>query len=107
MKELPNARYQTAGTRLLPGVTATEFVTIGVVAAILLTALFALSVNVVLIGAPDRDEATEALEAAMRTVGQDVQVIFRSRHSRDAAKDAFTRTAKSGPLVELELAEPI
>jgi hypothetical protein len=61
-------------------------------------------IDIVLIGAPDRDEATDALESAMRPIGQDVQVVFRSPRSWNEEKDAFTRTAKSGPLVELELA---
>jgi DNA-binding transcriptional ArsR family regulator len=60
-------------------------------------------IDVVLVGSPDRDDATEALVNAMRQIGQDVQVVFRSPRSWKEAHDAFTRTAKSGPLVELEL----
>jgi hypothetical protein len=48
---------------------------------------------------------TETLVAAMRQIGQDVQVVFRSPASWREGRDAFTRTVKAGPLVELELTE--
>jgi hypothetical protein len=41
----------------------------------------------------------------MRQIGQDVQVVFRSPASWREGRDAFTRTVKAGPLVELELTE--
>lgn len=61
-------------------------------------------IDVVLVGSPDRDEATDALVDSMRSIGQDVQVVFRSPRSWKEAHDAFTLTARSGPLVELHLA---
>ena len=63
-------------------------------------------IDVVLVGSPDRDDATEALVNALSQIGQDVQVVFRSPRSWTEAQDAFTRTAKSGPIVELQLTEP-
>lgn len=63
-------------------------------------------IDVVLVGSPDRDDATEALVNTLSQIGQDVQVVFRSPLSWSEARDAFTRTAKSGPLVELRLTEP-
>jgi hypothetical protein len=45
---------------------------------------------------------TETLVDAMRQIGQDVQVVFRSPASWREGRDAFTRTVKAGPLVELE-----
>lgn len=60
-------------------------------------------IDVVLVGSPNRDDATEALVRAMADIGQDVQVVVRSQRSWGEADDAFTQTAKSGPLVELQL----
>jgi DNA-binding Lrp family transcriptional regulator len=62
-------------------------------------------IDIVIVGSPDRDVVTEKLVDAMRTIGQDVQVVFRSPASWKDARDAFTRTAKSGPMVELDLTE--
>lgn len=58
-------------------------------------------VDVIVIGSPDRDDASEAITDALRTIGHDAQVVFRTPEAWDAARDAFTRTAKAGPLVEL------
>jgi DNA-binding transcriptional ArsR family regulator len=60
-------------------------------------------IDVIVIGAPDRDEATDAVVNALRAIGHDAQVIFRSPSAWRDARDAFTRTAKAGPLVELDL----
>lgn len=60
-------------------------------------------VDVIVVGKPNRDDATDAVVEALRTIGHDGQVIFRSPTAWREAKDAFTRTAKAGPLVELTI----
>ncbi len=60
-------------------------------------------IDVIVIGDPDRDDTTEAVTESLRRIGHDAQVIFRSFAAWRDAKDAFTRTAKAGPLVELDL----
>jgi hypothetical protein len=60
-------------------------------------------VDVIVIGKPNRDDVTEAVVEALRGIGHDGQVIFRSTTAWRDAKDAFTRTAKDGALVELTI----
>jgi len=60
-------------------------------------------VDVIVVGSPDRDDVTEAVVNAMRAIGHDAQVIFRSPTAWRDARDAFTRTAKASSLVELDL----
>lgn len=60
-------------------------------------------VEVIMVGKPDRDDATKAVVEALRAIGHDGQVIFRSPPAWREAKDAFNRTAKNGPLVELQI----
>jgi hypothetical protein len=60
-------------------------------------------IDVIIIGTPDRDEATEAVVTALSRIGHDAQVIFRSPRAWREASDAFTRTARAGALVELDL----
>jgi hypothetical protein len=62
-------------------------------------------VDVIVIGKPNRDDATETVIEALRAIGHDGQVIFRSPTAWREAKDAFTRTAKDGPLVELRIGD--
>lgn len=62
-------------------------------------------IDVIIVGSPDRDDATEAVVTAMRAIGHDAQVIFRSPAAWRAARDAFTRTAKAAPLVPLDLGQ--
>jgi hypothetical protein len=69
------------------------------------TGAFPRDIDVIIVGAPDRDDVTDAVVEAMRAVGQDAQVIFRSPDAWRQARDAFTRTAKAGPLVELDIRE--
>ncbi|MFD3703551.1 ArsR family transcriptional regulator [Nocardia sp. NPDC058658] len=64
---------------------------------------FPRDVDVIVIGVPNRDDVSEAVRAALRPLGRDSQVIFRSRTAWENADDAFTRTAKASPLVELDL----
>ena len=60
-------------------------------------------VDVIVVGKPNRDDVTEAVIEALRTVGHDGQVIFRSPTAWREAKDTFTRTAKDSPRVELTI----
>ena len=60
-------------------------------------------VDVIVVGKPNRDDVTEAVIEALRAVGHDGQVIFRSPTTWREAKDTFTRTAKDSPLVELTI----
>jgi hypothetical protein len=60
-------------------------------------------IDVIVVGSPDRDDVTDAVVDALAAIGHDAQVIFRSPSAWRDARDAFTRTAKDSPLVELEL----
>jgi DNA-binding transcriptional ArsR family regulator len=60
-------------------------------------------IDVIIVGTPDRDDATDAVVNALNRIGHDAHVIFRSPAAWREASDAFTRTAKSGPLVQLDL----
>jgi DNA-binding transcriptional ArsR family regulator len=60
-------------------------------------------VDVIVVGKPSRNDVTEAVIEALRAVGHDGQVIFRSPTAWREAKDTFTRTAKDSPLVELTI----
>jgi len=60
-------------------------------------------VDVIVVGKPNRDDVTEAVIKALRAVGHDGKVIFRSPTAWREAKDTFTRTAKDSPLVELTI----
>ena len=60
-------------------------------------------VDVIVVGKPNRDDVTESVIEALRAVGHDGQVIFRSPTAWREAKDTFTRTAKDSPLVELTI----
>jgi len=60
-------------------------------------------VDVIVVGKPNRDDVTEAVIEALRAVGHDGKVIFRSPTAWREAKDTFTRTAKDSPLVELTI----
>jgi hypothetical protein len=60
-------------------------------------------VDVIVVGKPNRDDVADAVIEALRAVGHDGQVIFRSPTAWREAKDTFTRTAKDSPLVELTI----
>lgn len=62
-------------------------------------------IDVIVVGSPDRDDVTEAVAEALRSIGHDAQIIFRSPAAWREARDAFTRTAKSGPLTKLDLGQ--
>jgi hypothetical protein len=60
-------------------------------------------VDVIVVGKPNRDDVTEAVIEALRVVGHDGQVIFRSPTAWREAKDTITRTATDSPLGELTI----
>ena len=60
-------------------------------------------IDVIVVGSPNRDEVTDAVADTLSAIGHDAQVIFRTPSAWRAAADAFTRTAKAGPLVKLDL----
>jgi hypothetical protein len=60
-------------------------------------------IDVIVVGAPDRDDVTDAVIDSLSSIGHDAQVIFRTAAAWRDARDTFTRTAKAGPLVELDL----
>lgn len=60
-------------------------------------------IDVVIVGTPDRDDVTDRVVDTLAAMGHDAQVIFRTPSAWDEAKDAFTRTARASPLVELEI----
>ena len=62
-------------------------------------------VDLVVIGEPDRDAVIEKVAEASRLLRHEVQVVFRSPAAWEAAPDAFTRSVRERPTVELDLAE--
>ncbi|MDQ2838626.1 MAG: helix-turn-helix domain-containing protein [Actinomycetota bacterium] len=60
-------------------------------------------IDIIIVGSPDRDDTADAVIEAMTAIGHDAQLIFRSTSAWREARDAFTRTAKAKPLVELNL----
>ncbi len=60
-------------------------------------------IDVIVVGAPNRDDVTDLVVNTLAAIGHDAQVIFRSPAAWKAASDAFTRTAKAAPLVELTI----
>ncbi len=60
--------------------------------------------DLVVVGEPDRDAVLEEVAAVSRTLGREVQVVFRSPRTWESASDAFTRSARERPVVELDLA---
>lgn len=60
-------------------------------------------IDVIVVGTPNRDDVTDLVVDTLAAMGHDAQVIFRTPAAWDAGKDAFTRTAKAAPLVELAI----
>lgn len=56
-------------------------------------------VDVLLIGAPDRDAVDEAARRAQSRLGREVNVTLRSRHRWDNDQDAFTVQLRVSPLL--------
>jgi hypothetical protein len=58
-------------------------------------------VDVLLVGAPDRDAAYEAARRAEQRLGREVNVTIRGVQDWQSASDAFTRQLRSSPLLEI------
>lgn len=56
-------------------------------------------IDVLVIGAPDRDEVDDAAERAERAIGLPVQATVRSRDQWTEARDSFIQEVKTRPLV--------
>lgn len=62
-------------------------------------------VDVLVLGAPVRDELHEAVRRAERRMGLPVQASVRAASSWAAADDAFARSVKSRPLIRIPIGE--
>jgi len=60
-------------------------------------------IDVLLVGAPDRDEAYVAAQRAQQRLGREVNVTFRDAERWRTGDDGFTRQLRSSPLVEIPL----
>jgi DNA-binding transcriptional ArsR family regulator len=58
-------------------------------------------VDVLLVGAPDRDAAYEAARRAEERLGREVNVTIRGVQDWQSAADGFTRQLRSSPLLEI------
>lgn len=58
-------------------------------------------VDVLLVGAPDRDEVYEAARRAEQRLGREVNVTVRTPGQWSSADDGFTRQLRSAPLLEI------
>lgn len=58
-------------------------------------------VDVLLIGAPDRDDSYEAARRAEERLGREVNVTIRNAQQWQSASDGFTRQLRSSPLLEI------
>jgi hypothetical protein len=61
-------------------------------------------VDVLIIGAPDRDEVYEAARRAQERLGREVNTTVRKAEQWHGAQDGFARQLRSSPLVEIPLA---
>jgi predicted nucleotidyltransferase len=59
-------------------------------------------VDVLLVGAPDRDAAYEATRRAERRLGREVNIVIRGREAWHSASDGFMRQLRSSPLLEIQ-----
>jgi predicted nucleotidyltransferase len=60
-------------------------------------------IDVLLIGAPDRDEVYEAARRAEERLGREVNTTIRKPEQWERAEDGFARQLQSSPLVEVPL----
>jgi predicted nucleotidyltransferase len=58
-------------------------------------------VDVLLVGAPDRDDSYEAARRAEERLGREVNVTIRNEQQWQSADDGFTRQLRSSPLLEI------
>jgi hypothetical protein len=60
-------------------------------------------VDVLIIGAPDRDEVYEAARRAQERLGRELNTTVRTAEQWQGAQDGFTRQLRSSPLLEIPL----
>jgi predicted nucleotidyltransferase len=60
-------------------------------------------VDVLIIGAPDRDEVYEAARRAQDRLGREVNTTIRKAEQWHGAQDGFARQLRSSPLVQIPL----
>jgi predicted nucleotidyltransferase len=60
-------------------------------------------VDVLIIGAPDRDEVYEAARRAQERLGREVSTTVRKAEQWQGAQDGFARQLRSSPLVEIPI----
>lgn len=63
-------------------------------------------VDVLIVGAPDRDEVYEAARRAQERLGREVNTTIRKAEQWQGAQDGFARQLRSSPLVEIPLQRP-
>jgi predicted nucleotidyltransferase len=63
-------------------------------------------VDVLIIGAPDRDEVYEAARRAQERLGRELNTTVRNAEQWQGAQDGFTRQLRSSPLLEIPLDQP-
>lgn len=63
-------------------------------------------IDVLVIGAPDRDEVDDAAERAEQAIGLPVQATVRSRAHWSTAQDSFIREIRSRPLLVVLTGDP-
>jgi hypothetical protein len=64
-------------------------------------------VDVLIIGAPNRDEVYEAARRAQDRLGREVNTTIRKAGQWHSAQDGFTRQLRSSPLVRIPLQAPV
>lgn len=64
-------------------------------------------IDVLILGAPDRDELYGALTAAEERLGRPVQVTIRDPAWLETGTGAFHDTVTSRPMVQLDLTRPL
>jgi predicted nucleotidyltransferase len=60
-------------------------------------------VDVLIIGAPDRDEVYEAARRAQERLGRELNTTVRNAEQWQRAQDGFTQQLRSSPLLEIPL----
>jgi predicted nucleotidyltransferase len=63
-------------------------------------------VDVLIIGAPDRDEVYEAARRAQERLGHEVNTTIRKAEQWRGAQDGFARQVRSSPIVQIPLPDP-
>jgi len=64
-------------------------------------------IDVLLVGAPDRDEAFNAALRAETRIGRQVNTTIRSRDAWRSGTDGFVKQVQSSPLVPIKRGSPL